>query len=187
MLMRGVVGATNSAAWELATDFMPSADEFLVLYALSCEGPLARVSLFCIGHAVELYLKAVYTYQTGDKRKAIDYRHNIKSLLKACKNNDSDFMKNFDFGPPSHPKVMHEFQFVADHLADLKYIGATKGSIKSYAYIGHNDYWLEFVREIRKYLNYPGKQTDFIREFLDMYNCAHKPSALQFLERLYQE
>jgi hypothetical protein len=50
--------------------FLWPADEWLFLFATP-PGGLISVKLFSIGHALELYLKAVYAKLTGDVKAAI--------------------------------------------------------------------------------------------------------------------
>lgn len=141
---------------------MSSADAFFVSYATT---PLMLdVTLFLIGHAVELYLKAAYIKQTCDIDKAIQFGHDIEKLYEACKKNDPEFMKTFDAkkGKPSEYGLMghREFFAIADKLSDLKYLGATRKKIINIGAEFQNDDWIEFVREIRAYLQYPPKGVD---------------------------
>jgi hypothetical protein len=112
-----------------------------------------------IGHAVELYLKAAYTKQTCDIDGAIRFGHDIEKLFTACKKNDPKFMKVFDSkkgGSDTYNLMKHrEFFVIADTLSDLKYLGASRKKITNIGVTFQNDDWIEFVREIRGYLEYP--------------------------------
>ena len=75
------------ADWQ---DFLSPADQWFVAYAV---GPMAiAVSLFSVGHSVELYLKAAFAKQTGDVEKAMKFGHNLKGLWDALKALDPAFM-----------------------------------------------------------------------------------------------
>ena len=156
--------------------FMETADAFFVSYATT---PLIiEVTPFLIGHAVELYLKAVYTKQTCNIDDAIEFRHDIKKLFSACQKNDSNFMKTFNFktGATDTKHFMRDRGFfgiikhqelfaIADKLSDLKYLGATKKRISTLSFTFPNSDWIDFVKEIRLYLKYPPKGArDILKE-----------------------
>src|ERR1700741_3049891 len=68
-------------------------DEWLIAYA--CVPPHAMsASLFSVGHAVELYLKAAHVAYFGDISKAIKYGHKVMDLWGACRAKDPDFMSS---------------------------------------------------------------------------------------------
>jgi hypothetical protein len=140
---------------------------------------MTGVKLFCIGHAVELYLKASYTKITNNIDKAIRFNHNIYKLFKACKDMDINFMPNhniietiinsdileskFDslnLGEELHFEFLknQELYIICKMLPDLKYLGAPIKSIKggySLGWVFPNNYWIYFFREIRKYIGHP--------------------------------
>jgi len=169
----------------MAFSFLRTADEFIIAYSTSNYSVAA--SLFSIGHAVELYLKAANTRMTGDIDRAVNFGHRIKDLWEDCKKSDSLFMPNYElrnnvynapFLQQELDKILgkddaihflknQEFYIVAKHLADLKYLGAPLKSITggySIVFCSHNPYWIGFFRELRSYLNYPSsKEVDPIR------------------------
>lgn len=149
----------SKASWH---SFMWSADDFFITYALTCEFSVHSVIMFVLGHSIELYLKAVYTFQTNDIQKAIKFSHDIKGLFKACQKEDPKFMPDFTFKANKtklHYIQHQEFYIIAEHLPNLKYLGTPKKNKKelSFGFITHNDYWINFVKTIRCYLNYPGE------------------------------
>jgi len=89
----------SKASWH---SFMWSADDFFITYALTCEFSVHSVIMFVLGHSIELYLKAVYTFQTNDIQKAIKFSHDIKGLFKACQKEDPKFMPDFTFKANAH-------------------------------------------------------------------------------------
>jgi hypothetical protein len=77
-------------------NYVSDADDFLITYAVTCPCGLLHSHLFLIGHAVELYLKAIYIKQTGDEYKAIKEGHNLKNLFELCQNNTPPFLPKFE-------------------------------------------------------------------------------------------
>jgi hypothetical protein len=167
--------------------FMHSADAFFVSYAAT---PLMiEVTLFLIGHAVELYLKAAYTKQTCDIDGAIRFGHDIEKLFAACKKNDPQFMKVFNSkkGAPDIYNLMkhREFFVIADKLSDLKYLGAPRKKITNIGAEFQNDDWIEFVREIRLYLKYPSEgDIDTLKCYAE--RIEENVSAKRFIEQVFK-
>jgi len=60
---------------------------------------MAHVKHFCVGHALELYLKAAYAKMTGNVTAAIKKSHEIDQLLRACKAEDSSFLPGWELRP----------------------------------------------------------------------------------------
>lgn len=82
-------------AWR---SFLSPADEWFVTYAIIPIDPgFASVTMFCIGHTLELYLKAVVAKHTWKSVDEIieEYGHNIKALWDACKS-DQNFIPNYE-------------------------------------------------------------------------------------------
>jgi HEPN domain-containing protein len=71
--------------------YVLDADYFFITYALACLYPLQN-HLFLIGHAVELYLKAIFIKQTDDEIAAMKFGHNIRGLFDACQNKVPPFL-----------------------------------------------------------------------------------------------
>src|SRR5438046_2379218 len=74
--------------------FLPTADEWIVAYSLP--PALHTIKLFMIGQAVELYLKSVVAKQMGSVDRALEQRHDIKKLWDLCKENDPNFMPEYE-------------------------------------------------------------------------------------------
>jgi len=104
-------------------DYVRNADEFFIAYAMTCPCALLSNHLFLIGHAVELYLKAVYIKQTNDEINAIKKGHKLKGLYKSCQENVPPFLLKFKF------KENHEiFNFRGNYKELLE---LEMGAIKS--------------------------------------------------------
>ncbi len=157
--------------------FLWTADEWIVSYSLPPQS-LMSVKLFSIGHALELYLKACYTKQTGDINKAISFGHDVPGIWAACKAEDSNFLPDHELREPilqrnildgkdleslPRPDLMHsvknrEFYLVSKHLADLKYLGAPLKTHKGPYAFGLspcNPLWATLFHDLRCYLKYP--------------------------------
>lgn|GEM_PF-3287154 len=78
-------------------DYARNADEFFIAYSMTCPCTLMSCHLFLIGHAVELYLKAIYIKQTNDEIGAIKKGHKLKELFKLCQENIPPFLPKFKF------------------------------------------------------------------------------------------
>lgn len=184
--------------------FAQEGDSWLVAYACLPPACITAIGprLFCVGHALELYLKAACAKPT-DVATAIRYGHNIERLWRECKARDSTFMARYELresvmradfvtseGLRELPTCdqLHfirnqQFYLVAKHLPDLKYLGLPwKSRLGPYAFAesGRDPYWVEFFRALRAYLRHPPPQvTDLIRESL-----PHVfPPARHYLER----
>ncbi|MDD5116434.1 MAG: hypothetical protein PHW98_05155 [Candidatus Omnitrophica bacterium] len=151
--------------------FLYTADEFLVAYTVI--PPRLMISLFLVGHAAELYLKAVFTKQTGNIDKAVRYGHRIKELFIKCKENDKSFLPDLDYkrleNDVEYRKEKHlELYYVGKYLADLKYLGVSFSEMRDLQRYGPNYEWANFFRRIRLYLKYPPKgHKDFLKDNLN--------------------
>ena len=166
------------------------------------------MQLFVIGHSVELYLKSCYTKLTGNAQKAVRFGHDIAGLWSACKQADHAFMPHYEllsrvlaanvtnFGSVdslTKDEQLHflhhqSFYLVAKHLPDLKYLGAPLKTIKGEYAIGAiypDDYWVSFIRELRRFLGHPTLgHVDAVRDQLESGNLHHR--AILYLSRLYR-
>jgi hypothetical protein len=189
-------------------DFLDTADQFLIRY--SVPPALIPVSLFEIGHAIELYLKATKLKLTGDVDEAISDGHKIRDIWGYCKSHDANFMPHYelrdsilssdfihDAGASLSPEDQthylenQEFYIIAKHLLDIKYIGTTFKTLnKSKKYsvwgmIDQNPYWLAFLKELRHYLGWPtSRRRDWIKFYIDEQRIP--PSAAKYLGNLYK-
>jgi len=170
---------------------------------------LISVKLFSVGHALELYLKAVYAKLTGDVKAAIGFGHDIPRLWKACKGLDQNFLPTRDIrqvvlsAMPLSEKYMLDPQHKADFehylknqelylaakdLKNWKYAGlpAPKGGGPgSFGYVHPNPYWLEFFRELRTYLGHPSpNRIDVIESQFE--SRALPPETEEYLRGLYK-
>jgi len=185
--------------------FLSPADEWYVTYAV-VPSDCASVVAFSMGHTVELYLKAVVAKRTGKTVDEIrmEYRHKIKKLWDECKI-DQNFMPNheiedsvFDadlFRRGFEKKLSkHDFKSYSKHpelyliakcLSDLKYFWTHLKSIESgMTYYHPNPYWIEFIRELRRYLGHPSPgRMDFVKHKIDEGNLPFH--AVQYLQGLY--
>ena len=75
--------------------FVNLGDQWLISYAVP---PMhsVPVKIFTIGHALELYLKAVIAKQTGSVDKAVGFGHDIKKMWDKCKRIDPQFMHGYE-------------------------------------------------------------------------------------------
>lgn len=165
-------------------------DQWFVSYTCvppSCIG----VTLFSVGHAIELYLKASHTKIFGDFDKAIAYGHKVKDLWDSCKAGDRNFLPNHDirdnvfrcdffdrsvFNALSKDDQLHFIKFqclyiIAKHLQDIKYLGlpwkTRKKGQMSFGSIHPDPYWITLFKDMRNYLGYPLKnKADFIEQVL---------------------
>jgi len=187
--------------------FLYIADEFLVSY--STPPFLVSVKLFEIGHAIELYLKAAYVKKTGNIDAAISKDHNIRELWNECKN-DNTFMPNYeirnsifekDFAldnglrsvkdeDKSHFYAHQEFYFVVKYLSQIKYLGIfkkqrLKGKGSVWVGTNQNPYWIHFLKELRKYLEYPmPNYNDQLKKMIESEEIH--PSSATYLRGLYE-
>jgi len=185
--------------------FLWTADEWFINYTLP--PALAQVKLFIIGHSIELYLKAAYTYISDDVNKAISFGHRIKSLLDACKELVPSFMPSYEirdkvletiFDPNQnldhlekdnleHYFAHQELYFIAKMLPDLKYLGAPLKTIKGpygLVQMERNPYWIDFLTEIREFIDYPRADLqDIIKYHLEEDDLPHESQA--YLRLLY--
>src|SRR3712207_497878 len=93
-------------------DFLDPADDWFVTYAMA---PLAMaVSLFAVGHTVELYLKATYAKQTGDMNQAMKFGHRLKDLWDCLKARDPAFMPSYEIRD-----LVYSSDFANRHGKDL--------------------------------------------------------------------
>lgn len=114
-------------------DYAEDADEFFVAYAVTCPYFLHN-HFFLIGHAVELYLKAIYIKQTNDENAAMKYRHDVKGLFESCQNNVPPFLPKFKF-----IDNYEIFQFKGTYK-ELQELGA-----KGHRTPSENEKWLHFM------------------------------------------
>jgi hypothetical protein len=195
-------GVLTMADWQ---SFLHVADEWLIGYAIPpCHS--VSVKLFMIGHALELYLKAVIAKQSGSVEPAIRFGHDIKKMWDDCKRKDPNFMNGYDMrdsifnAMPLSPKTvlsasdrLHlseniDLYLISVGLADWKYMGTVTKSKKmpvSFATGFPNHYWIAFFKSLRSYLSYPmAGDYDKIRIRIDHFRDL-PADTVWFLEQLY--
>jgi hypothetical protein len=164
---------------DLCREFIRNGSEFFVAYASA--PPLPRASLFLVGHAVELHLKAAYVDRYGgntSREKLINkltkkYSHNIKKLWDYLKT-DPNFMPSFNVREDLYGKnymdpatmstlkpedIAHlseysELYMIMGHLQDLKYL-FLPWNPGSYGFSHPGPFWISLFKELRAYLRYP--------------------------------
>jgi hypothetical protein len=184
--------------------FLQAADEWFIIYSLP--PPLRHVKLFAIGHTVELYLKAANTKITDDIKGAMNFRHNLKAIWDDCKAKDSAFMPQYEirddiynrdllpspFEGLNEEETLHfgnnyELYIIVKYLPHLKYLGAPPTKMKTEGglyFQYHNRYWIDFLKEMRRYLGHPREgRRDIISFHIDHSSMA--PEAVRFLKMLY--
>lgn len=151
------------------------ADEFLLAYSqVHTNTPAA--TLFTIGHAAELYLKAA-ALKLDPTRAAKSYGHGLVGLLDMLHTNGQlnqftvrESIRDNIMTKWPHPASMfsdpdfleytqhQELYWVAYYLADVKYLGSEH--VRAPDQFGlmvmpRNPYWVSFFKEIRLYLDWP--------------------------------
>lgn len=184
--------------------FLQAADEWFIIYSLPPR--IMGVKFFAIGHTVELYLKAANTKITGDIERAIRFRHQIKAIWDDCKAKDSAFMPQYEirndiynrdllpspFEGLNEEDTIHlgnnfELYIIAKYLPDLKYLGAPPKIMKGQAglyLLYSNTYWIDFLKEMRRYLGHPEKNRRDVISF-HIEHSTMPPETVYFLKMLY--
>jgi hypothetical protein len=184
-------------------------DEWIVSYACT-SGIVGSASLFSIGHAFELYLKAVHTKNSGNVDEAIKFGHNVKKLWEECKKKDSSFLSDYEIRPRIRSKelfmgsedystmskddLLHFLQnkhlyLIVEHLPDLKYFGlkwttSSKKDGMSIGWCSHDPYWIKLFRYLRKYLEYPNHYACRISQCLFTSSECLTPGVIDFLSQI---
>jgi len=175
-------GAPNSVplAWQ---SFAMLGDEFIVAYAsMSAITPAA--TLFVVGHAVELYLKALLL-KDDPSCNVTKYSHKVDRMLAALVRNGHPNIAMYDLPNIDVNKWMHrpipigetsdpeydsyvrnqELYWVAKYLPDLKYLGTMHKTMPNQFAVPCwpcNPYWAQFFAAVRLELGWPiaGEWTD---------------------------
>lgn len=190
-------------------NFARHADEWFANYA-SGANISGGVTMFTLGHSLELYLKAVLVKRTDDAEGVIKKNHKIANLWKDCKTDpkflpdyslDEKFLEHDDIFSIDHLDFEDQEDFkkfvehrsvyiISNHLPDLKY-GLTKwktlseGQRRIMAWGTYEPYWITLFGSIRKYLEFPDhKEPDFLRIHLDQGRFSEQ--AKNYLEGLYE-
>jgi hypothetical protein len=161
------------------TSFVSLADGFLIAYACAPDAGIGP-ALFNIGHAVELYLKAILL-KANPKTDASKSGHNIEKLLAKVQAMHPSLLSGYTLRKSAADKWLHnpvmpnapdsdydhyrhhmELYWISRFLADTKYLFASHKTIKggfAIIYCSLNEYWQPFFREIRQHLGIPNPQS----------------------------
>jgi len=191
-----------------AANLAALADQFLVAYACTSSVEPSHAALFNIGHAAELYLKAVLClHEPGADLTSVG--HNVASLLRRVQTHEPTllaqyilrqqaidrYVTNVDLpstarGDPDYDHYNHnrELYRISTYLADTKYLFAShskKLSGKSFVVMvmSLNEYWQPFFKELRSYLLSKGVQlSPHLRKALE--NPRLPPAAHTYIQGL---
>ena len=190
---------------EIYASILWNADQFFVSYSVQ---PLfISVKLFEIGHVVELYVKAALIKFTGNDQLPIKYGHNIKRIWAEWIK-DKFFMPNYeirdtifkiDFGRDDgrllspndrdHYLKNRELYYITKYLPDIKYLGNFNSKYNlddgwTFTISFQNLYWIDFIKELRRYLNWPNPQGhDWIKS--SIIERKIPDDAIAYLQKLY--
>ena len=164
-------------------------DQFLLMYA-QCTTNTPAATLFNVGHAAELYLKAVALRDDPSKPPS-SYKHGVSELLEAA--HSKRLLLDYEVHQNIRAKIMNnwphpieamsdqdfqayishqELYWVAYYLADVKYLGSEH--IRAPDSFGimvmaRNPYWVSFFWQLRRYLNWSstGGSVDYFKQNRD--------------------
>lgn len=159
-------------AWQ---SFAIAGDQFLAAYAqLSANTPTS--TLFNVGHAAELYLKAVAAWKNPTDDIGRKFGHNVEKLLTAA--HDEALVASYQVDIEVRDRIMcayphpiemmedpdsrtytanQELYWVAYYLADVKYLGTGLRAAPNefgVMVMGRNPYWVDFFLELRRFLGW---------------------------------
>ena len=176
-------------------------DQFLILYSQSIASTPAA-TLFSIGHAAELYLKAAAVYIDPSK-SGKNYRHSLPELLKLMHSNgllisykiNDEIRDSIMLRSPHTIDILsnsnyleyisnQELYWVAYYLSDLKYLGSEHiraPELFNILVMTRNPYWIPFFKEIQAFLNWPS-----VNSFTDYFewNIAQQRLSLDAISYL---
>ncbi len=187
-------------------NFAMLGDEFLVGYS-RLDSRIVPVSLFTIGHAVELYLKATVLKIAPDFNVR-RLGHKVGDTIQTIRSLDAALLPNYQLRPAVYTKFMNgslipmtatadpdyehfianqELYWISGHLADLKYLGTIHNTLPttfSIMVMPCNPYWETFFNELREFLDWPiaGSFHDHVATAIAQ--PVANTSQTQFLERL---
>ena len=159
--------------------FVHLADQFLVSYACSAHAG-TTAGLFIVGHAAELYLKAVMV-KAKPKVDVSTHGHNVAALLTKVQATQSNLLAGYTLRESAADKWLHnpimpqvpdpdydhfqkhvELYWISRYLADTKYLFASHKNITQgfgIAICSLNEYWQPFFFELRRHLGIPNQET----------------------------
>jgi HEPN domain-containing protein len=165
-------------------NFCMLGDQFIGSY-LRLDSRTMPATLFNVGHALELYLKAVLLKGGTTKRELFMKSHDIGAMLEEV-NQTRGLLKDFQLNPvvytkyvggrlipirevtdaygnPNEPLYIdyvqkQELYWVGKYLQDLKYLGTFHKDLPntySILCMPGNPFWAEIFKELRKFLGWP--------------------------------
>ena len=187
-------------------NFTMLGDQFIVAYS-RLDARTVPVTLFTVGHAVELYLKATILKIDPDF-DIIKLGHRIDKMIDKVNELESNLLIDYSLKESVYRKFMNgqlvtleqtsdpdyhhyvsnqELYWISKYLMDLKYLGTIHKTMPETFGIfirGCNPYWLTFFTRLRAYLDWPvdNQWLDSIKETIAS-PCIHKEQ-LEFLTAL---
>ena len=164
-------------------------DKWIIAYA-SVSGlyTVQAASVFIIGHAVELYLKAAHIKIYNDEERAIGFGHRLHDIWSECKSRNAKFMQAFDIRDSIFkqdffdPKVVMQLSeadkinfdshrnlyAILKELQNLKYWGVPwkpkRLAETSIVTQWPDMFWVRFFKDLRGFLGHPSADhADIIR------------------------
>lgn len=189
--------------------FAELADQFLIAYALQTY-VVVPAQLFLVGHAAELYLKAVLLSMEPEV-PASKHGHRVGRMLERLQALPSPLLADFVLRPSVFEKYMvesglqpisamqepdyqhyiqhQELYWISKYLADIKYLGTEHKELpRTYGMFirSANPYWVPFFRELRAQLRWPRQGTYFnhVGTILSRPPPGVHPDSLAFLGAL---
>jgi hypothetical protein len=201
------VSPDKKASQVASEHFAMLGDQFLISYALQTH-VVVPAQLFLVGHAAELYLKAVLLSVEPDI-PASKRGHNVGSMLKLMQALPEPLLKGYVLRPAvfqnymggglvpmsamTDPDYLHyianqELYWISMYLADIKYLGTEHKTLpNAYGVFVRcaNPYWVPFFREMRAHLCWPRENSwlDHVGTFLAGNPIVH-PDTMDFLKAL---
>lgn len=182
-------------------------DEFIIAYS-RLDGQTVPVTLFTIGHAVELYLKATIL-KLDPNIDILKLGHRVDKLIEKVKDLEPTLLVRYNLRESVYDKFMNgklitveqstdpdyehyiinqELYWISKYLMDLKYLGSIHKTIPNTFGIfirACNPYWIEFFKELRIFLDLPLKDQgfDYLKIALEQ-QLLHKEQS-DFLTNIY--
>lgn len=180
-------------------------DQFLLMYA-QCTTNTPAATLFNVGHAAELYLKALALIENPSKPPS-SYGHGVSELLKLA--HSKNLLHDYEAHDRIRDNIMNtwphpiesmndpdfqayisnqELYWVAYCLVDIKYLGSQHlRAPESFGIMvrSRNPYWISFFCQLRAHMNWPacGGFVDPIR--LNRDSNLVQPDADEYLRFLH--
>ena len=179
-------------------------DQFLLMYS-QCRTNTPAATLFNVGHAAELYLKAM-AIRDNPSKSATSYKHGVSELLDVAHSNG--LLLDYSVSTTIRDKIMRtwphpieamndpdfqayvanqELYWVAYYLADIKYLSSEHiraPDTFGIMVMARNPYWVSFFLQLRRYLNWPAAGGFFDSIKLNRESNCLDPSADAYMQSL---